>query len=147
MKRIRRYLTVLAGLAGSMLAMGSAAPAALALPPPPEPAGAAVAPATPGSTAGPCRRRRRNARLADRPDRHRGRPVRCRAGGASRPGLDRTAARDHRCLNADGTWRQAARPARTAAMSPAPRSPSTAVSPPRAARNLEQLRGLDGGVT
>jgi len=47
MNRIRRYLTVLAGLAGSMLAMGAAAPAALANLPPPEPTGAAAAPVTP----------------------------------------------------------------------------------------------------
>jgi hypothetical protein len=52
MKRIRRYLSVLAGLAGTALAMGAAAPAALAYPPPPEPVGAAVTPPPPASLPG-----------------------------------------------------------------------------------------------
>jgi len=47
MKRIRRYLTVLAGLAGTALAIGTAAPAALAYPAPPDPTGPAVVPAAP----------------------------------------------------------------------------------------------------
>jgi hypothetical protein len=47
MKRIRRYLSVLAGLAGIALAMGAAAPAALAYPAPPDPTGPGVVPPLP----------------------------------------------------------------------------------------------------
>ena len=68
MTRIRRILTALATLAGALLAFTAAAPAALAIRVPP-----------PGGTAGPVQappqvphhRRRRHARLGDRPDRGR----------------------------------------------------------------------------
>jgi hypothetical protein len=45
MNRIQRWLAVMAGLSGALIALATAAPAALATPAPPDPGPAGVAPA------------------------------------------------------------------------------------------------------
>ena len=81
MIRIRRILTALATLAGALLAFTVASPAALAMNVPTGRHGRTSA----GTAPGPYRRGRRHARLADRPDRGRGRPGRRRRCPATGP--------------------------------------------------------------
>jgi len=100
MSYIRRITVMLAGLAGAALAFSQAAPHALAAPPP-NLGGTKVVPAS-----NPHRRHRRHPRLADRPDRGRGRAAHRRAGGDGRPDARRAAARDQtRHLSPDNSRR------------------------------------------
>jgi hypothetical protein len=78
MNHIRRFATLLAVLAGAVLAFAAAAPPALATMTPPDPGGLAVVPPLGVHTRGS----RWHARLADHPDRGRSGTGRRRGGGA-----------------------------------------------------------------
>ena len=97
-QHIRRFAGVLAGLAAALVAFGATpafattAAARAGAGAPPGPVALAAGRGVPGSGrcpgphGGPHGRHRRHARLADHPDRRRGRPARGHGGGARGPG-------------------------------------------------------------